>query len=698
MSQTRIAGLDGLRALAVIAVMLFHADYQAARGGFLGVDLFFVISGFLITRLLLGDIEDSGTIDLVSFYMRRIKRILPAMLTVIATTMLACYVLRPEALNSLRSDALASLLFIANWYFQLQGISYFEKFQGLQMLQHLWSVSVEEQFYAFWPFALLIIAKPWGRGVLGLIAAKLAIASALWMGWLASANGFPESMDIDRVYLGTDTHAFGLLIGAVVACCEKRLKLFVSRYSMRRIQSGATSLGLCLLVALLLALSQIGENHRLLYPGGFMLASLLAAGLIMVCVMSPRVGHWLEPWPLRWIGKRSYGFYLWHWPVFSLTRPGLDLDLNAQECFMLRAMLTTILAAASYSLIESPILARSGEDLAARRRIASILLSGSLATGVLVYLLPAPLRQLTEPPLHQDPMLHQDPILLQTEASVDALSHWRSAQLQLRLRSYDLGRWQGNASSNKTSPVHQASERPEPSSASIEPARTDWSGFLAYAIASRLDLGLAGKPREPVWQGQNVEAPPPKPTMPSSGNQNQSVDKAPAPSVSSALPPIAAPRAMSVFGDSVVLGARPMLEQVNGQVRVYAEVGWQASDIVQSIKRVRDAGELQALVVVHLGTNGYVTEKQLRAVLDLLLDRERVLLINTRVPKRWMSENNALFETVVATYSHVELIDWFSLADRRSDFFVSDGVHLTQAGMRAFAEAMGISRLVANAR
>lgn len=703
MISTRIPGLDGLRAFAVVSVMLFHADYPQARGGFLGVDLFFVISGFLITRLLLDAIDREGTVCFASFYERRLRRILPAMLTVIACTMLACFYLRPEALPALRVDATAALFLIANWHFQLQGVSYFEKFQGLQMLQHLWSLAVEEQFYAFWPLVVLAIARPWGRRGLGLFAGSLALASALWMGWLAQASGFPESMDIDRIYLGTDTHAFGLLIGAVLACGEKQLSSLVIKQQSPALATAATSLGLALLAGLLAAFALIGENHSLLYPGGFLVASLLAAGIIVSCIISPTIGQWLDSWPLRWIGERSYGLYLWHWPVFILTRPGLDVELSQHESFCLRLLITVALAAITYRFIEAPMRARPADSPSRfRQGLAAAALGGSLAVCASVYLIPSLIEQ------------HRDPLALNADETYLALHDWRQEQLQMRLRSYDLGRWQGPVPSVAESKADPAIREPDGPGHSLRPSTSDWSGFLAHAIASRIDLGIKGGVAEPVWRGQDFTKPQfstdPSfsPSLPDKPDERPEPEppRAVRPPVAlpprAVLPPAALPKAapvtsMSVFGDSVVLGARLLLEQGDRPASVYAEVGWQASDILKHIRQVREAGELQPLVVLHLGTNGYVSEKQLRSILDLLWDRQRILLVNTRVPKRWMTANNALFESVIASYTHVELIDWFALADHRSDFFVSDGVHLSAAGMRAFVDAISLKRQMAQA-
>ena len=336
-SQTsRIVGIDGLRALAVLGVMVFHADWLYAQGGFFGVDLFFVISGFLITRLLLAELERSGTISFRGFYLRRARRILPAMFTVIAGAALAAVVLAPDALPLLRVDALASALFVVNWHFIFQQLSYFEYIGRQPLLQHLWSLAIEEQFYLLWPLIVLALASRGGRRLLGIVAMVLAVASAAWMGVLADRLGFPESMDIGRVYFGTDTHAMGLLAGAALAAAAPGISAWALAVEDggAAVQRTGTLLGIAGLAGTLFLFSQVSENHPWLYPWAFVASAVFSMAAIVACLMPGPFGALLDAQPLRWIGERSYGIYLWHWPVFMLTRPGVDIELEQGPAFL----------------------------------------------------------------------------------------------------------------------------------------------------------------------------------------------------------------------------------------------------------------------------------------------------------------------------------------------------------------------------
>ena len=592
---SRIVGIDGLRALAVLGVMVFHADWFYAQGGFFGVDLFFVISGFLITRLLLAELDRSGTISFRGFYLRRARRILPAMLLVIAGSALAAVVLAPDALPLLRVDALASALFVVNWHFIFQELSYFEYIGRQPLLQHLWSLAIEEQFYLLWPLIVLALASRGGRRLLGVVALALAAASAVWMGVLADRLGFPESMDIGRVYFGTDTHAMGLLAGAALAAAAPG----ISAWAHAAVDEGGgvrrtgTLLGIAGLAGTLFLFSQVSENHPWLYPWAFVASAVFSMAAIVACLMPGPFGALLDAQPLRWIGERSYGIYLWHWPVFMLTRPGVDIPLEQGPAFALRCALTFALAAASYRFIEAPILGRSLRPMPVTPQFARGALA-AFACAALFILVPSP---------------------------------------------------QGAGSPGAKAAAQGA------------------AGVVTGATPA------AGTPTNP-----------PPPAAPATAATT--TDRAP--------PPLIGRRSgqLTVVGDSVALGARSAIERGIDGAAVYAMVGWQAADVLSMLQRIRDAGELRSKVLIHLGTNGYVTEKQLRAMLELLRDRERVLVMNSRVPRRWMAANNRLLATVVPQYPNAVLIDWHSLSDDRPEFFVQDGVHLTGSGMRAFVGAV----------
>jgi peptidoglycan/LPS O-acetylase OafA/YrhL len=345
-----LPALDGLRAVAVTAVVLYHLDVPWAIGGFLGVDLFFVISGFLITTLLLREHDDEGRIGLRSFWVRRFRRLAPPMVVMTAATILATRLWGlPEQWSSVRTDAVAALAYVANWRFVLAEQSYFDALLGPSPLLHTWSLAVEEQWYLLWPVAMIGLVWLWRRGHRVLPLATItaaAVASAVWMGVLY------QPTDPSRVYYGTDTRAQQLLVGAALAWLV-HLRPGLGVIGARRATAWAGLGALALFVAIA---ATVGDEAAWLYHGGFLAVSVLAAGLVLV-TSTERVAaplRWLESRAVRWVGLRSYGIYLWHWPVIVFVGTPMGLDLPRWPLAGLQVVTTLVLAEASHRLVEIP--------------------------------------------------------------------------------------------------------------------------------------------------------------------------------------------------------------------------------------------------------------------------------------------------------------------------------------------------------
>ena len=355
-----VAALDGVRAIAVGAVLLYHGGVSIAPGGFLGVDMFFVLSGFLITSLLITERAATGSIDLFQFWLRRARRLLPAAFLVIAVTALVAAIFLPADAVRTRGDAIASFFYVNNWHQVLSQQSYFETFQRPSLLQHLWSLAVEEQFYLLWPLALGFCMSRLGRVRTAQLTLGLAIVSALAMGILFNAGQDPS-----RVYFGTDTHASGLLIGALLAFVWPLgpLRGTPNKNAAIVLDIGALA-GLVLVVA---AITGWEDYEPWVYRGGIFVFNV-ACALLIAAIVHPagRIRRVLGLAPFVWIGRRSYGIYLWHWPIMALTRPGLDLEWTRWVLVPLQIGAAVGIAALSYRYVEMPI--RSGEG---RKRIAA---------------------------------------------------------------------------------------------------------------------------------------------------------------------------------------------------------------------------------------------------------------------------------------------------------------------------------------
>ncbi|HEY7942582.1 MAG TPA: acyltransferase family protein [Candidatus Limnocylindrales bacterium] len=344
--------LDGIRALAVLAVLLYHSGYTWMSGGFLGVDVFFVLSGFLITSLLLGEWSVRSTISLPAFYQRRARRLLPALFALLIGVCLVSALFIPDELGRLRGEVAGALTYVTNWYLILQQTSYFQALGRPSPLQHLWSLAVEEQYYVVWPVLLLLLLRlvRGRRGLLfGLIAAAAVLSTAeMWV-------LFEPFSDPSRVYFGTDTRAATLLVGSALAVIWRPDALARSLPLGRQVALEiVTAASLVVVVAFTVLTDAYGD---FLYHGGFLLVAVAAAVLIAaVTHPAARFGRTVLGHPvLRWFGVRSYAIYLWHWPLFVITRPGLDTAWDGLPLLVLRLVATVALADLSYRLVELPI-------------------------------------------------------------------------------------------------------------------------------------------------------------------------------------------------------------------------------------------------------------------------------------------------------------------------------------------------------
>ncbi len=711
-AAARLAGLDGLRAIAVLAVVLYHADLGILPGGFLGVDVFFVISGFLITTLLLAEHGRLGRIRLRAFWARRARRLLPALFLVLASTLTLAVVFAPDEVARLRGDTLAALAYVTNWYLILRQQSYFEAMGRPSPLLHLWSLAVEEQFYVLWPIALaggLVLLRR--RGMLALSLAGAA-GSALLMAWL-----YRPDVDPSRIYYGTDTHATGLLLGAALALAwtpaaaaahdrggstpaaaherdgstpaaatgeqrplppwpEEPPEQRPARPPIDRRAPVLGLLGVAGLLAIGAAFAWLDEFEPLLYRGGFVAVDL-AVALVIVAAVHPLgwIGRRvLDRQPLRWIGERSYGIYLWHWPIFTLTRPQLDVPLDPVPDLVLRLALTLVAAEASYRFLETPI--RQGalgrawaawRSVPRSRRLATFrwplatsgaLLAVALLVGARVAGASAPA---TPPYLAVTSIDAGGPALPASPARVTGASG---------------GVESGAAGETAGVGMPQASGS---AAASGAPQATDAEGGAAAPAAGGLPIPggpMAGLPygggSVPAATGAAASG---EPTSPAGTGPSATPSAAPRPSVAPVL----------AIGDSVMLGAVTQLRSAIHGIEVDAAVGRSFGAGLDILRQRQQAGLLPGTVVIGLGDNGWVTDQQVDQVMQLAGGQRLVVFINLKEPRSWESHDNAVLAQAAARFPNALLVDWHDLGDRHPEYFWDDGIHLRPQGAVAYA-------------
>ena len=704
-----LPALDGLRALAVLAVLFYHADVLWLPGGFLGVEIFFVVSGYLITSLLLAEYRADASINFKQFWLRRARRLLPALYALIVAVLVYAVIFLPDEVASLRADVIAAFTYITNWYLITAQQSYFETMGRPSLLRHLWSLAVEEQFYLIWPLVFVfVLARLKSRAAM-LFLLLGAIASALWMGAL-----FHPDQDPSRIYYGTDTRAAGLLIGAALAFVRVPGEIKSRARKWLRELAGIFGLG-----ALLVACLFLSEFDPFLYQGGMLLVAIATAFVIAAVISphSPLLARFLGIGILRWIGLRSYSLYLWHWALFMVTRPQLDTTLEGTPLLVLRFAFTFALAEISYRLIESPIrhgalgkLWNAWKQLRGARRWAS----SALAIVICAFLFIGTYT-LGNVVIHAQPPQEPEYVLTAEEESISYEESFAQAESeQQEFVSNELP----DASSSDMSSVsfvisEQEIETPPARQIILPYAQDSW--LRAY-IARRAPLTNPILADAETWRLRRV------PTRAVAKNARVNCDAkcearlefaqmkegivrlatpthntarkpmpTPIPKNSVAQIPLPArtgPAPILAIGDSVMLGATHYFRRVGLDVDVDAKIGRQVSTAIKLLRERQDAKLLAPIVIVHLGNNGTFTAKQFDEMMTVLRDVPRVIFLNTKVPRKWQEPNNNALVEGVKKYPNALLVDWNATSYAHSEWFWKDGIHLRPEGAKVYANLL----------
>jgi peptidoglycan/LPS O-acetylase OafA/YrhL len=575
-----IPAIDGLRAVAVTAVIFYHLGFSWIPGGFLGVDLFFVISGYVITRLLLDSIERSGGLDLRGFYKARARRLLPPMIFMIVVTGFYITIWAQDSVRRFITDVPFALTGTINWWLVAKEQDYFEAIGRPPLLQHTWSLAVESQFYLVWPIILLLVLKRFGKKVIPFAALLIALVSASLLFYVSLQ--LDASSDVSHIYFGTDTHSVGLFLGSALAVSwiPQNFKSEVSK----RAQNFVDFIGVFGLIGILASFLLIDESSPTAYKIAFPLAAIFGVAIITSIVHpASRFAPILQNRVLLWVGERSYAIYLWHWVVFQISRPSVDIEGEDWALIAVRILIVLALADISLKLVELPI--RSGAveywfkgmkyRTASVRKRQKVLVVSSIS--ILVISLSA----------------------LLTNAVI---------------------------SSNRAI-------------AALEESLTSES-VISESVISESGTAVIN-PSQAIW----------------------------------------------LTGDSVILGIRNALSEIQPIIIVNARVGRQAPELLEEMQKdvEKAAG---ATVVMDLGNNDLLQPETVRAIFTLAKESPRIVVVNTAVPRPYKDPNNQIIEEVAREFSNVRVVDWNEISKDHPEYFAPDGVHLVPTGVTAYVMAI----------
>ena len=718
-----ITAIDGLRAFAVFAVIFYHMGFPFAQGGLLGVTVFFVISGYLITGLLTAEWESTGSIDLPQFWLRRIRRLFPAIVIVIVVMAAVYSFASPLLLTKMRPDIIPGLFWFENWWYILRDLSYFEAAGAPSPLTHFWSLAIEEQFYLVWPI-LLLIAFKFGasKTIVRRTCLVLAAISAVAMAVLYDPAGDPS-----RVYYGTDTRAFSLLLGAWLSFAWPGVQLTErsTRNVPRSTLAAMDAVGVIAFLGIVAMCIFISGYADFMYRGGLVLCSILST-IVIAVLAHPRslFARVAALKPFVWIGQRSYGMYLWHFPIIVLLQPRNATALP-WWIYLVEIALIMGIAHLSYTFIETPI--RREGFLAffrsLRDRIPALVALGLtvvVAVGGIVLVPPVAEGGLAvdekrvmsaslKKPLIDgvyDVVLIGDSVslganeqlneefphgLIYTQGSLQisaALSMLQEYLNQgvvgdtviicLGTNGYavpeELDQIVDMCGADRTvwfTNIRVPDERCAPNNAAIQECvdahenvrLIDW-----YSASAGHDEWLSEDGIHLTWEGRDAYAKLILDTVgyeaPTDGNTRYD---------------------MTFVGDVVSLGAVDRLAELfpNGII--------DASD-ARDLKAVRSAieGYLEKhvvgdAVVLCLGNEEILSRDDVEGLIEAVGSDKSLFIVNARCPNPWCAQNNELLSDVANEHDNVRIVDWYAASQGHDEYLDSDGMTLTGSGSEAYA-------------
>lgn len=621
-----VGALDGLRVLAILAVLVYHANPSWLPGGYFGVTVFFVLTGYLTTLSIEREIGRAGRLDYPRFVLKRVTRLLPSMLAVVGVTTLLCVFLAPNLLPKVKSDAVPALLFVENVFYIVRNVSYFANAGLPSPLTHFWYLGVVMQFYVIWPLVLLGMRKVVrSRRMACSAVGILAVASAVLMAVLYDPAG-----DTARIYYGPDTRAAELLLGALAALWTggRGLNLRVLPAVGPRLKDAPAwtcdAVALACLAGLGVMCFLLNGYSEFAYRGGMLLAAVLTA-VLASCLCRPQsaLAHVLGARPVAEAGKRAFAVYLWHYPLLVVLNPATRTTELPVWGWALEFLLIFACAECSYRLLEK---GQGPREVAGRAMPLGLSVSqvalGALGVLCAVVLLFVPIsaEQTGVPTEMQQMSAEEQQYLAEQQAAAEAT------------QSGDNG--EGNG----------AQAEPQQDNTTFDVSGTYFAGT---AFAGAIDQINA--------TSFTVDA--------STGATNASV---------------------ILIGDSVPAGAITQFYKYFPNGYIDAQVGRQLYAGVDVYRQCQANGHDGDVVVWAIGDNGVARESQVKDLIDAVDPSKHVYLCTVRVPLALQDMNNQLFKDVAAQYDNVDVIDWYAESAGHDEYFWSDGTHLRPEGAEAY--------------
>lgn len=617
----RIVALDGLRALAIAGVVLYHLRPSRLTGGFLGVTLFFTLSGYLATKSIMGATARDG-FSYPRYIGRRITRMMPPILATIALTAVATYIAAPSLLPKVQQDALPSALFLSNWFYIFRNVSYFAAAGLPSPLTHLWFCGVTMQFYLVWPVILMVLcSKTRSRNTaIGVTAAFTLVSTA------AMFLMFNPAADTSRVYYGTDARAAELLCGALAAIAAPRLREMLSGNvptpGASKGISKVNAVSIVWLVAVVAGVLMLTGENPWLYRGGFLLLALLT-GLLIVCVQNTEcvVRRLLSAKPLIWLGQRSFSVYLVHYPLLLIMNPATRTTRIAWWEQVLQLVVILAVAEAFYRLVERPWSRKPAQQdsTAKKRALSPAMALPALGAACVAALAFAPL-------------------------DWAGIATARAEQLRPELAQNATSSQDKGASDKGAEPASGKDSQPSDTASDGATQQKPKEGPIAEKVPKNLD-----------WESFTYDE--------TTGTCDARV---------------------LMIGDSVTAGAQSGIQSVLPNAYIDGVVSRQFYTF-QDVYTQDSANYDPGVIICALGTNGLIRgPQQVQDVIDAVGGKP-IYFVTVRVPLELQDRNNQTIRDVCAQNDNAGVIDWNGASEGHSEYLVDDGTHLTQAGIDAYA-------------